>query len=151
MPKDEGGKPPADRGSDCGAGRNAERDFHREKRSNETHASTTDPDQRLFPQGRPQLAAKLCHMGHLMTENRYNIIVDARLTEANGTAERTTALDMIDDNAHPGSTVKTPTTMTPPSSLPGAVNVAVCRMSRRTTPTAALRLMGAPRVIGVTP
>ena len=97
-------KPPADRGSDCGAGRNAERDFHREKRSNETHASTTDPDARLFRKGAGK-EAKLCHMGHLMTENRYNIIVDARLTEANGTAERTTALDMIDDNAHPGSTV----------------------------------------------
>ena len=104
VPKDEGGKPPADRGSDCGAGRNAERDFHREKRSNETHASTTDPDARLFRKGAGK-EAKLCHMGHLMTENRYNIIVDARLTEANGTAERTTALDMIDDNAHPGSTV----------------------------------------------
>ena len=49
--------------------------------------------------------AKLCHMGHLMTENRNGLIVDARLTEANGTAERETALDMIDDNAKPGSTV----------------------------------------------
>ena len=106
VPKDEGGKPPADRGSDCGVGRNAERDFHREKRSNETHASTTDPDARLFRKGAGK-EAKLCHMGHLMTENRYNIIVDARLTEANGTAERTTALDMIDYNAHPGSTVGT--------------------------------------------
>src|SRR5512140_3422898 len=44
-------------------------------------------------------------MGHLMMENRNGLIVDAQLTEANGTAERTTALDMIDDNAKPGSTV----------------------------------------------
>ena len=44
-------------------------------------------------------------MGHLMTENRHGLIVDARLTEANGTAERTTALDMIENNAKPGSTV----------------------------------------------
>ena len=44
-------------------------------------------------------------MGHLLMENRNGLIVDARLTEANGTAERTTALDMIDDNAKPGSTV----------------------------------------------
>src|ERR1035438_6444975 len=44
-------------------------------------------------------------MGHLMTENRNGLIVDARLTEANGTAERSTALDMIEDNARPGSTV----------------------------------------------
>src|SRR5205823_11238972 len=43
--------------------------------------------------------AKLCHMGHLTTENRNGLMVDARLTEANGTAERTTALDMIKDNA----------------------------------------------------
>jgi hypothetical protein len=49
--------------------------------------------------------AKLCHMGHLMTENRNGLIVDARLTEANGTAERATALEMIEDNARPGSTV----------------------------------------------
>jgi hypothetical protein len=44
-------------------------------------------------------------MGHLMTENRHGLIVDARLSEANGTAERATALDMIEDNAKPGSTV----------------------------------------------
>ena len=49
--------------------------------------------------------AKLCHMGHLMTESRNGLIVDARLTEANGTAERATALDMIEDNVKPGSTV----------------------------------------------
>lgn len=46
-----------------------------------------------------------CHTGHLTMENRDGLIVDARLTEANGTAERTTALDMIEDNAKPGSTV----------------------------------------------
>jgi len=68
VPKDEGGKPPADRGSDCGAGRNAERDFHGEKRSNETHASTTDPDARLFRKGAGK-EAKLCHMGHDNVQN----------------------------------------------------------------------------------
>jgi hypothetical protein len=85
-------------------GRNAERDFHGEKRANDTHFSTTDPDARLFRKGAGK-EAKLCHMGHLMTENRSGLIVDARLTEADGTAERTTALDMIDGNAKPGSTV----------------------------------------------
>ena len=100
VPKD-GGKPPA---SGPGGGRNAERDFHGEKRKNDTHSSTTDPDARLFRKGAGK-EAKLCHMGHLMMENRNGLIVDARLTEANGTAERTTALDMIDDNAEPGSTV----------------------------------------------
>jgi len=100
VPKDGGGPPAA--GS--GQGRNAERDFHGERRSNETHASTTDPDARLFRKGKGK-EAKLCHMGHLMTENRHGLIVDVRLTEANGTAERSTALDMIEDNARAGSTV----------------------------------------------
>ena len=87
-----------------GGSRNAERDFHGEKRRNDTHSSTTDPDARLFRKGAGK-EARLCHMGHLMTENRNGLIVDARLTEANGTAERTTALDMIEDNARPGSTM----------------------------------------------
>lgn len=98
VPKD-GSNPPA-----SGRGRNAERDFHGEKRKNDTHSSTTDPDARLFRKGAGK-EAKLCHMGHLMMENRNALVVDAQLTEANGTAERTTALEMIDDNARPGSTV----------------------------------------------
>ena len=100
VPKD-GGNPGKGHG---GGGRNAERNFRGEKRTNDTHASTTDPDARLFRKGLGK-EAKLCHMGHVMTENRNNLIVDARLTEATGTAERTTALDMIDDNAKPGSRV----------------------------------------------
>ena len=100
VPKDGKGKPP----SAAGGGRNAERDFHGEKRKNDTHFSTTDPDARLFRKGAGK-EAKLAHMGHLLTENRNGLIVDARLTEANGTAERTTALAMIKDNAGPGATV----------------------------------------------
>jgi transposase len=103
VPKD-GGNPPAGKDDSEGGGRNAERDFHGEKRKNDTHSSTTDPDARLFRKGAGK-EAKLCHMGHLLTENRNGLIVDARLTEANGTAERTTALEMIEDNAKPGSTV----------------------------------------------
>lgn len=102
VPKD-GSKPPPGKGQDSNGGRNAERDFHGEKRKNDTHSSTTDPDARLFRKGAGK-EAKLCHMGHLMMENRNGLIIDARLT-ANGTAERTTALDMIEDNAKPGSTV----------------------------------------------
>jgi transposase len=98
VPK-EGGKPPPP-----GGGRNAERDFHGEKRRNETHASTTDPDARLFRKGRGK-EAKLCYMGHLLAENRHILIVDARLSQANGTAERKAALDMIADSAKPASTV----------------------------------------------
>src|ERR1700739_4164667 len=101
VPKD-GGDPPVDKGE--GGGRNAERDFHGEKRKNDTHCSTTDPDARLFRKG-PGKEAKLCHMGHIMTETRQGLIVDARLTEANGTAEREAALDMIKDNVSPGSTI----------------------------------------------
>jgi Transposase DDE domain len=102
VPK-EGGEPPS-KGGRSGGGRNAECNFHDEKRKNDTHSSTTDPDTRLFRKGAGK-EAKLAHMGHLMMENRNGLIVDARLTEANGTAERSTALDMIKDNARPGSTV----------------------------------------------
>ncbi len=103
VPKD-GDKPPSGKGHGGSGCRNAERDFHGEKRRNDTHSSTTDPDARLFRKGAGK-EAKLCHMGHLMMENRNGLIVDARLTEASGTAERTTALDMIEDNARTGSTV----------------------------------------------
>lgn len=76
-------------------GRNAERDFHGEKRSNDTHASSTDPDARLFKKARGQ-AARLCHMGHLLMENRHGLIVDTMLTHATGTAEREAALAMLE-------------------------------------------------------
>jgi IS5 family transposase len=87
-PKADGGAPPA------GGGRNAERDFHGEKRSNATHASTTDPEARLYRKGRGK-EAKLCHMGHLLMENRNGLIVDALVTQASGTAERAAAEAML--------------------------------------------------------
>ncbi len=77
-------------------GRNGERDFHREKRTNETHASTTDPDARLYRKGRGK-EAKLSYIGHLVMENRNGLVVDACLTQATGTAEREAALDMLAD------------------------------------------------------
>ena len=88
-PKDEGDddEPPA--------GRNAERDFRGEKRSNETHASTTDPDAKLYRKGNGQ-SSRLCFMGHLLMENRSALIVDAALTRAGGRAEREAALAMLD-------------------------------------------------------
>jgi transposase len=105
VPKDRGDKePPSGQDPTEGSGRNRERNFHGEKRKNETHASTTDPDARLFRKGKGK-EAKLCHMGHLLTENRNGLIVDARLTEANGTAERSAALDMIEANTGSPSTV----------------------------------------------
>ena len=74
------GRKPAS-GNGRGGGRNTERDFHGEKRRNDTHSSTTDPDARLFRKAAGK-EAKLCFMGHLMMENRNSLIVDARLTEA---------------------------------------------------------------------
>lgn len=99
-----GRKPPSGNGRRRRGGRNTERDFHGEKRRNDTHSSTTDPDARLFRKAAGK-EAKLCYMGHLMMENRNSLIVDARVTEANGTAERATALDMIKDNVGRGGTV----------------------------------------------
>ena len=86
-PKQGGDEPP-------GPGRNGERDFRGEQRSNETHASTTDPDARLYRKARGQ-AAKLCYMGHLLMENRNGLIIDAETTHATGTAEREAAETMI--------------------------------------------------------
>ena len=84
-----------------GPGRNGERSFHKEKRSNETHASTSDPEARLYRKGDGQ-GAKLCFMGHTLMENRSGLIVAAELTLASGTAEREAALGMI-DRRRPGS------------------------------------------------
>jgi len=88
-PRDGSGEPPA-------AGRNGERDFHGEKRSNETHTSTSDPDARLYKKAAGQ-AAKLCHMGHVVMENRSGLVVAASTTLASGTAEREAAEAMIGD------------------------------------------------------
>ncbi len=85
--KDGKDEPPA-------PGRNGERNFHREKRSNQTHASTTDPDARLTKKSKGQ-EAKLAFTGHLLMENRNGLVVDARLTHATGTAEPETALAML--------------------------------------------------------
>lgn len=91
-PKD-GDEPPADAG-----GRNPETDFHGEKRSNDTHASTTDPEARLYRKG-PGKEAKLCFIGHALMENRNGLLVDACLTPADGHAERIAALHMIEPRA----------------------------------------------------
>jgi hypothetical protein len=77
------------------AGRNAEQSWHGQKRSNDTHASTTDPEARLYRKGN-NTAAVLCYSGHLLMENRSALIVDAELTTADGYAERATALEMLD-------------------------------------------------------
>jgi transposase len=76
------------------AGRNAEVAWHGQKRSNDTHASTTDPEARLYRKSF-NTAAALCYSGHLLMENRNALIVDAELTTADGYAERATAIEML--------------------------------------------------------
>ena len=78
-----------------GGGRNQERNFRAEKRSNETHASTTDPDARLYRKGDGQ-ESKLCYMGHVLMENRHGLAVLGAVTQATGTAEREAALALLD-------------------------------------------------------
>jgi transposase len=68
--------------------------FHGEKRSNETHQSTTDPESRLYRKGRGQ-ESKLAYLGHVLMENRNGLVVDTRVTPANGRAEREAALEML--------------------------------------------------------
>jgi transposase len=81
-------------GPDTGS-RNATVNFHGEKRLNETHESTTDPDARLYRKGGKE--SKLSYMGHVLTENRHGLVVDARLTQATGYAEREAALSMLEE------------------------------------------------------
>jgi len=87
-PKDGSGEPP-------GPGRNGERNFHNEKRSNDSHASTTDPDARLYRKAAGR-ESRLCFMGHVLMENRNGLAVGAALTRATGTAEREAALALLD-------------------------------------------------------
>jgi transposase len=82
-------------------GRNGEHDFHGQERSNATHASTTDPEAKLCKKGKGK-EAKLSYMGHALMENRHGLVVQADATQANGTAERAAALEMIDRQA-PGT------------------------------------------------
>ena len=86
--KDKPALPPDDPG-------NPTIDFHGEKRSNETHESTTDPDARLARKSGGH-EAKLAYSGNLMIENRHGLVVDTELLQPNGTAERDAALLMAE-------------------------------------------------------
>src|SRR5690242_2503843 len=85
----------SDEDKDGGARRNAERNFHKEKRSNETHRSLTDPEAKLYRKADGQ-PARLCYMGHVLMENRHGLAVGGVATMASGTAEREAALSLID-------------------------------------------------------
>ena len=85
--KDGSSEPPS-------PGRNGERDFHGEKRTNETHTSTTDPEAKLYRKGKGK-EAKLSFVGNAMTENRHGLVVETELGEASGTIEREAAKTMV--------------------------------------------------------
>ena len=87
-PKDGADEPP-------GGGRNGSRDFHGERQRNDTHASTTDAEARLFRKGAGK-EAKLSFMGHLLMENRSGLVVATSLTQATGLAEREAASTLIE-------------------------------------------------------
>jgi transposase len=79
--------------------------FHGQKRSNETHQSSTDPDARLFRKGKGK-ESKLCHMGHILTENRNGLIVEAEVTEAGTSQEWDAGTTMLaKQGTRPGRTV----------------------------------------------
>lgn len=98
VPKDGSGKPPED------GGRNPTVDFKGEKRTNDTHASTTDPDARLYKKAAGE-KARLCYLGHALMENRNGLVVDVEATRASGTAEREAAEMMVEHSVAPGATL----------------------------------------------
>lgn len=81
-PSDEGGNPTVD--------------FHGEKRSNETHQSTTDPEARLYRKGKGK-EAKLGYLGHVLMDNRHGLPVTGKVTQATGKAEREAGVEMVDE------------------------------------------------------
>lgn len=89
-PKDQDGK---DSG---GSGRNAEIDFTGERRSNETHESTTDPDARNYKKSKGG-ESRLAYLGHSVIENRNGLIVNAKATQASGRAEREVAIELLSE------------------------------------------------------
>jgi hypothetical protein len=72
----------------------AGRNFHKQERKNDTHASTTDPDARLYRRSDGK-EARLAYLGHLLIENRHGLIVDAMATQADGYAERDAGVVML--------------------------------------------------------
>jgi len=96
--KDGSGKPPED------GGKNPTVDFKGEKRSNDTHASTTDPQARLYKKAQGE-KSRLSYLGHALMENRNGLVVDMETTEANGTAEREAAKVMVARSLKRGATL----------------------------------------------
>ncbi len=93
-PKDPDNNPDPDSEGDSPKGRNVEAKWHGQKRSNDTHASTTDPEAMLYRKSN-NTAATLCYAGHLLIEHRNGLITDADLTKATGYAEPDCAKTML--------------------------------------------------------
>jgi transposase len=96
-PIDNGKEPPCDTDS-----KNETVDFRGEKRTNETHRSTTDPEARLYRKGDDR-GAELSYMDHVLMENRNGLVSDAEATQATGHAEREAAVRMVENipGTHP--------------------------------------------------
>src|SRR5205823_902263 len=84
-----------------GGGRNAQADWKGQPRTNDTHASTTDPDARTYRKSH-NTASILCYQGHVLMENRTGLVVSAVVTHADGFGERRAALAMLDAVSDPG-------------------------------------------------
>ena len=85
---------PKDGPPSAGGGKNETVDFKGKKLKNDTHASVTDPDSRLYRKGKTK-ESKLCYQGHTLMENRSGLIVKAQVTTASGTSEREAAKSMV--------------------------------------------------------
>ena len=96
--RDGSGRPPE------GGGRNPTVDFTGEERKNDTHASTTDSEARLFKKSKGD-KSRLCYMGHALMENRNGLAVDVETTLATGKAEREAAKEMVKRSLRPGATL----------------------------------------------
>jgi transposase len=94
VPRDQADKKDSD-DSNGFKSRNAEVDFHGQKRSNDTHISKTDPEARLYRKSSGQ-EAKLAHLGHILTDNRHGLVLATEITSADGTGERKAAIAMVD-------------------------------------------------------
>ena len=78
--------------------------FHGERRRNDTHQSTTDPEAMLHRKGKGK-EAKLAYLGHVLLDNRQGLVANVCATHATGTAERDAAVLLLEASASPGSTV----------------------------------------------
>jgi hypothetical protein len=115
-------------------------DFRGQRRSNDTHESTTDPESRLMRKGRGQ-PAKLSYMGHALVENRHGLLVDLQVSSASGYAERERALEMLD---HADRAARSPPSALIAATIVGASSMTVALSAQHLT-SHSIRLADDPR------